>query len=116
MNEIESLWHGNCSLPIAFWFYGLVGFTSVIAFGIIAAFVCTFFLGQVTSFAIVLSIYGLTLFIYPAFASVVIWRSADHYKGSVIWRVGARFGAIALFAIAVWSLLHFKVAINISGA
>ena len=79
---LRRLWHGELSLPVTFWLWGVFGTRAVFAMALL--------LFEVSGNLLVL-LGGLAGWLaYLAFVTVAVWRSSRRYTGPRIWRDLAR--------------------------
>jgi hypothetical protein len=96
-HPIAKLWHGEYSLPIAYWIGGWV-----INFALAA--LAVFFL-QFETVGPLFALIGLALVVtwllYAVVVQVGVWRSAGRYTGNPVWAALARAGIAMSVAMAV---------------
>ena len=107
MSKIVELWRGNVSLPKTGWGYGLL--ITVVLAGIthlIAIF------GLASALPVFTKLIALALLIHSPFIAVAIWRSANKYKGPIIWRWFAHGSILFVVGIVAAGLLGYLPSIK----
>lgn len=94
-SAIADLWSGRISLPRAFWEYAVVYGTLL---NLITTFASLAALAAGAGGIAALAIYFLPL-PYNLLIVVAVWRSAETYRGPVIWRQLSRI------AVIVWAVI-----------
>jgi hypothetical protein len=94
-NVIADLWNGRTPLPRAFWEYAICYGTLL---NLVTTFASLAALSMGAAGLVALAIHFIPL-PYNLLSVVGVWRSADHYRGSAIWRPLSRTGVI------VWALI-----------
>jgi len=92
LNLIQRLWRGYVPLVWTYWLFGVVG--GMVIFGF-SAYSDLFWDSLDDSPAmILLSMFTLLGLAYQVLIMVAIWRSADRYQGSSVWRQLAKVAVI----------------------
>lgn len=99
-DPFQKLWRGQQSLPKAFWLFFIIG--DVIARITLAVLLIAFDLRQEALLLIVIA-----TIIYPAFAAVGVWRSADVYlfKSPKVYALRAFYVFGAKFVVCAFVIL-----------
>lgn len=91
MGTLAKLWRGELPLYITFWFFGMIIGT------VVSVFVNKYALEPQTTTGTMRIGWLITAEAYTGFMCVALWRSADKYKGTPIWSIGARIYSAILF-------------------
>ena len=83
-NYLKKFWGGNFSLPVSYWLFGFV-YSFIIGLVII-------FIGIIIGFSE--NMWGILILPWTIFWAVGCWRSADKYKGLMLWHVLAKISIV----------------------
>ena len=83
-NYFKNFWGGNFSLPVSYWLFGFV-YSFIIGLVII-------FIGMIIGFSE--NMWGILILPWTIFWAVGCWRSADKYKGLMLWHVLAKISIV----------------------
>ena len=107
MDLIRDLWRGDFPLVKTYWLFGVVaGIFFNITFAYIEYYSAAFSTGIGPVFVLGFII---LVFIYSAFISVAIWRSANKYQGP------QRYAILAKFSVILGVMALIKAALEIFG-
>jgi len=83
-NYFKKFWDGDFSLPVSYWLFGFV-YSFIIGLVII-------FIGVIIGFSE--NMWGILILPWTIFWAVGCWRSADKYKGLMLWHVLAKISIV----------------------